>query len=280
MIMFLKDLSASVDAMAICLNDSDVTDKAGELHRLFDAASDSLFNLMAFARKEGVVLDDQILLVALNSMLRDDANKRHVRVLFGEREVKIDVDTLGSMGAARAAFAEQCGVSVQDLLEYDGLMSQHHDMSSNYSYPRGASIDVGCNHRGCHKSKAIAFGGPKGMVDAKRRAATEIWYCHHHRESAFVDAGALSDDLLPVLQRIQQSPGLSLKDTGAKRDDIAFLEVVGIIAVEKLMNGGRVLCYRISLTEVGRRALDMLQETMMSVGAADGHSGQTELEKN
>ena len=107
-------------------------------------------------------------------------------------------------------------------------------------------------------TKAVSFGNPAEMLDAERQTAKEIWYCRYHREAAFLQGGIISDEFLPVLERIRQSPGLAQKDTGAKRDDIQFLQSVGLLTVEKVAYGTRLLCYQIALTDEGHAMLDKL----------------------
>jgi hypothetical protein len=77
------------------------------LHCLFDNARDSILELLAFARKTGVLLEDLHHLTILNSLLRDDAGKRTIKTWCHGKLVSIDVDDLGAADAARLALAEQ-----------------------------------------------------------------------------------------------------------------------------------------------------------------------------
>lgn len=242
------DLVEFIDEKAEQLDISAVPSKAAELHCLFDNARDSILALLAFARKTGVLLEDLHHLTILNSLLRDDAGKRTIKTWCNGKLVSIDVDDLDAADAARLALAEQCGVSEQELLRFEQRMAD----------PYGACLRVPCNHQGCSMTKAVSFGNPAEMLDAERQTANEIWYCRYHREAAFLQGGIISDEFLPVLERIRQSPGLVQKDTGAKRDDIQFLQSVGLLTVEKVTYGTRLLCYQITLTDEGHAMLDKL----------------------
>lgn len=257
-IIYDRELAKYIDAEAEKLDISDITtSKAAELHRLFDSARDSLLALMIFARRAGVALESGCypnLSVALNSLFPDEHGKRTVWTQWNGGLVEIDVDKIDTVNASRLALAEQFGVSEQVFLRYERRIKGQY----------GACVHVPCNHHGCSMTRTIGFSGPAEMVEAERRASKEIWYCHHHREAAFEQEGALSDELLPVLQKIRQTPGLTQKDTGAKRDDILFLDAAGLITVDRITHGTRLLCYRISLTDAGDKALDKLLAMSMA----------------
>jgi len=173
---------------------------------------------------------------ALDSMLRDENGKRS------------DVDNLDLVNATRLAYANQLGVSEQAVIRFEKMGAAAGGF--------GRFVNLNCNHPGCSMSKGVDFNNPAEMLEAEQRASKEIWYCQHHREIAFSNEGTLSDELLPVLQLIAQSPGLTQKAAGAKRGDIAFLEIVGLVRVDHLNHGNRVLCYQIFLTEAGQGVLD------------------------
>lgn len=245
---FYPKLSGNIDAEAEKLDVSSISSKTAEMHRLFDNARDSLLALHVFAKKVEVMLDDdQLLLIALNSLLPDGYGKRFVKVWWNGDITSIDIDNLDATNAARLALASQFGVSEQTIIRFEKLKGGANGL--------GAGIHVPCNHPGCSMSKSIWFKTPVEMNEAEQRASTEIWYCHHHREVAFSDEGALSDELLPVLQRISRSPGLTQTATGAKRDEIAFLEAAGLIRVDQITHGNRLLCYQIFITETGQGIL-------------------------
>jgi hypothetical protein len=248
----------AIQARAEQLDISAIPSKADELHRLFDAAQEAILALLVFAKKVGVELEDpQLVSVALNSLLRNADGKRGVSVMWHGGPVVVDVDQIDTLNASRLALAEQYGVSEQVMLRYEQRIAGG----------GGPNANVFCNHRGCNMHKSIYFKDPTEMIAAEWRAGSEIWYCRHHCKAAF-EEGALSDELLPVLQRIRVKPGLSKSESGAKSEDLSFLEEVGLISVEKLMHGSRLLCYQISLTDAGQKALDRLSAGSGRVTAA------------
>jgi hypothetical protein len=202
----LTKLLEFIDEQARNLDISAIPSKAVELHRLFDNAQDSLVALLVFARKTGVMLEEQCFPITLNSLLRDGDGKRTINAWWNGRLVSIDVDSLDTANASRLALAEQYGVSEQVFLRYEQRIASQY----------GTYVYVPCNHRGCSMNKNVGFHNPIEMLEAERRAANELWYCHHHREPAFVEDGVLSDEFFPVLERIRHSPGCTQKDTGAK----------------------------------------------------------------
>jgi len=227
-----------IDEEAEKLDISAFPSKAAELHRLFDNARDSIVALLVFTRKAGVMIEeDQFLPIALNSMVRNKNGKRSVQTWWNGRLVSIDVDSLDTANASRLALAEQYGVSEQVFLRYEKRIA---DQCGTY-------VQVSCNHCECSMTKGIGFDTPTAMLEAEHRAATEIWYCHHHRETAFEQDMALSDELLPVLERIGHSSGITQKETGATLNDIRFLASIGLVTVDK---------DQISLTGTGRAMLD------------------------
>ena len=220
---------------------------AAEMHRLLDNACDSLSAVLTFCHENGVTTEsEKTVMAVLNSMQRDETHKRFVySVLNGDR-VLIDVDNLNRINAARSAYANQLAVSVQDVIRFEKSKAE----KSGYG--------LHCNHPGCSTSKDISFDNPVEMLQSEERVSIELWYCHRHRKSAFDNEGALSDELLLILQRIAQMPGLTQAATGAKKEDLAFLESVGLIHMGQLANGSRVMCYQISITKDGQEVLSRL----------------------
>lgn len=238
----IEDLAEAIDLASI-------PSKADEMHRLLDDACNALIAVMAFSKKIGVAtVDDQQSMLVLNSMLRNEAGKRFVDGGANGTYMPTDVDNLDLVNATRLAYANQLGVSEQAVIRFEKAGADAGGF--------GRFVSVECNHPGCSMWKGLRFHDPAEMLKAEQRASMEIWYCHLHRESAFSDEGALSDEFLPVLRRIARSPGLTQKATGAKKDEIEFLETVGLVRVDQLTHGKRVLCYQISLTEAGQGVLD------------------------
>lgn len=241
-------LSSLIETKSEAIDLAFVPSKTEEMHRLFDNACDSLLALLAFCKKIGVTTeDDQYIMIVLNSMLRDENDKRFVDGLWNGTYTPTDVDNLDLLNATRLAYANQLGVSEQAVIRFEKMRADAGGFSR--------FINVHCNHPGCSMSKGVGFNNPAEMLEAERRASKEIWYCHHHREIAFLNEGAISDELLPVLLRIVQSPGLTQKATGAKREDIAFLETTGLVRVDQIRHGNRTLCYQIAITEAGQEFL-------------------------
>lgn len=223
------------------------------MHRLLDNASNSLVAVLAFAGKLGVVLDGQRnAMFVLNSMLRDEAGKRFVDGVWNGKHAPIDVDHLDLVNAARLAYADQLGVSEQAVIRFEKAKVDANGC--------GPQVRVHCNHPGCSMSKIDVFKTPVEMIEAEHRASKEIWYCHHHREVAFSNEGAISDELLSALQRIAQSPGLTQKATGVKKEELAFLGAVGLVRIDQVRLGNRVICYQIFITEAGA---SLLQRTIL-----------------
>jgi len=237
-----------VAAAAESIDLSKVPSKSAELSILFNQAEESLLRLLAFARKADIsMVDGRTLEAALYFLAADENGKRVVQILLSGRPINIPLDMLDDNEASMRAMAEQFGVTTQDVMRYE--MSLQSDGGTS-------GIPIECNHRaGCRRTKLLYFGDPAQMVSVERQASMEVWYCAEHREAAFKSHGALSDEVYPILFRIKETPGLTQKETGAKRDYLAFLEVVGLIKVERMGHSGRVLVYQISLTEAGHGAL-------------------------
>lgn len=247
-----------VEAAAEKIDLSKIPNKADEMNRLFGEAEYTLVNLLAFAKKSGVIVGDgRVLEYALHTLAAVENENRVVSSMWAGRLADIQVANLDSFEASKRALAERFGVTIQDVARYE-------------QYPHELGIEVECNHAaGCRRSKSLFYGDPAEMVRAERQSACEVWYCFDHRESAFKSGGALSDEMFPILHRIKAAPGLTQKDTGAKREDLAFLEAIGLVRIDKISHGGRTLVYRICLTEAGGEVLaNAVGESNMESGYA------------
>lgn len=241
-------LSSHIDSIAENMDFSSVSSRADEMNRLLDCACEALVAVLALSRKLNVTtLDDHYTMIVLNSMLRDADGKRVVYDTLDVKNTPIDVNNLDSANAAMLAFAEQHGVSEQTAVRFNRIKAK-----ANGFEP---SVNIKCNHPRCSEAKAISFKTPKEMIEAEKRAAHGIWYCHHHREAALLNEQALSDEFLDVLGHIARSPGCNLKESGVKRKDIEFLGDYGLIRVERTTLGDRVLCFHLFITDEGRRLL-------------------------
>lgn len=248
----LAPLNEQLDTLAhsICLES--IPCKSAEMHRLLDEAIKNLLALLAYTTKIGVELADEYhLKFLLLRLLRDEDGKRFVDGVRNGKQIPIDVDDLDLLNATRYAYAKQLGVTEQDVIRFESITA-----GCNGYIP---TAKVPCNHPGCNMQKGIPFRDPAEMLQAENCAKQEIWYCHHHRKPAFTSEGILSDETLPLLQLISRSPGLTQTATGARKDDLSFLEETGLIRIEKLTNGNRVMCYQIFITALGQDTLNKSQ---------------------
>ncbi len=110
-----------------------------------------------------------------------------------------------------------------------------------------------CNHKGCRQTRTLAFYDPHEMRDAEEKAASGIWYCHHHRLSAWQSRKALGDEHLMVLKRVHDLPGCNRQQLGAKKSDTDFLISLGLLSApaQNAHAGGRALAFH--LTDEGLR---------------------------
>lgn len=112
-----------------------------------------------------------------------------------------------------------------------------------------------CNHQGCRQTRLLTFYDPHEMQTAEVKATSGIWYCHHHRLSAWQSEMALGDDHLAFLQRVYESPGCSRQKLGAKKNDTDFLISIGLLTAPE--RGAHVSRRALSfnLTDEGREAV-------------------------
>ncbi|WP_175926816.1 hypothetical protein [Burkholderia cepacia] len=114
-------------------------------------------------------------------------------------------------------------------------------------------ISLPCNHRNCRQTRTLTFYDPREMQVAESKATSGIWYCHHHRMSAWQLEEALGDEHLGILRRVHNTPGCTRQRLGAKKGDTDFLISVGLLS-EKLPGkdgNGRALAFY--LTDEGQR---------------------------
>ncbi|HDR9057791.1 TPA: hypothetical protein QDB02_005584 [Burkholderia vietnamiensis] len=115
------------------------------------------------------------------------------------------------------------------------------------------AISLPCNHRNCRQTRTLTFCDPREMQVAESKATSGIWYCHHHRVSAWRSEEALGDEHLGILQRVHDTPGCTRQHLGAKKGDTDFLISIGLLS-EKLpgtCGNGRALAFH--LTDAGQR---------------------------
>lgn len=252
------ELSQHIDDLAKSIDLATIPSKAEEWHRLLDQASGAIFGVLALARKIDVIPEEErSMLLVLNSMLRDSNGKRYVDSLWDGRYTPMDVDKLDFVNSSRIAYADQLGVSEQAVIRFEKMKAKNTGR---------LSVSVPCNHKNCQMTKGIAFDNPATMLAAERQSSTEIWYCRHHRETAFLNEGALADEQVSILQQIANTPGITLKAAGGKREDVEFLELIGLISPGRIAHGQRLLCYSLSVTDKGRAFLDKLTQPPIPQG--------------
>lgn len=117
---------------------------------------------------------------------------------------------------------------------------------------RDAQMTVECNYPGCRNEKTIPFKSPDEMLEAKERANNEVWYCHHHRRLAWERHRDLPDYMLDMMAKIKQEPGINMTNVGGSRNELDFLQSIGLIKIEIHTNGhGKRITYQHFLTEAG-----------------------------
>ena len=245
--LYIEDRAAQIKS---------VDNRARALHDHMDKAADALLDLFALCHKLGLSMENNYSLSTLYSMFRDANGKRFIRGIDNGQYVNIDIDTIDQIWSKRKDHALKEGISVETVLAFERAKASPFEFES--------ATSVRCNHPGCSVSKHLGFNSPKEMLEAQARASREIWFCSHHREAAFENDGVLADDLVLVLKRIAEQPGLTLTGTGAKKDEIGFLEIIGLVRSEKVLCdaswGKRVIAYKHFITENGKDVLDILSD--------------------
>lgn len=238
----LLDIFREIDSKSEEIDLSAIGSYSQELHRLMNDACGSLVELAAFCKRIGVSLKGNDLeMHALCSMLPDENGKRFVQGVFGGSWSTIDVDNVDVINAERRAYAEQFGISEEDVLRYE-MMDRTH----------GPHVGIRCPHADCFRARLIRVSSAADMVRVEKETANERWFCQNHRKEAFSTLGVVSDELVPIMQSIARSPGLALKASGGSKGDIEFLESVGFLRIELVKNGNQIRCYKIFLTEAGQ----------------------------
>ncbi|OXI86004.1 hypothetical protein CFB50_15375 [Burkholderia sp. AU33423] len=114
-------------------------------------------------------------------------------------------------------------------------------------------IFLPCMQQGCRQTRMLTFYDPQEMQTAEAKAASGIWYCHHHRLFAWQSENALGGDHLVLLQRVRDFPGCNRQQLGAKKGETDFLVSIGLLLVQLpgADGSGRALSFH--LTDVGQR---------------------------
>ncbi len=118
----------------------------------------------------------------------------------------------------------------------------------------GAGLtSVPCNYHGCRKYRPLTFYDPHEMQIAEGKAASGVWYCHHHRLPVWSSEQALSDDHLMFLRRVHDSPGCNRQQLGAKKGDTDFLISIGLLLTHSSEARGNARALSFHLTDAGQR---------------------------
>ncbi|MCA7954551.1 hypothetical protein LGM43_30230 [Burkholderia seminalis] len=115
-------------------------------------------------------------------------------------------------------------------------------------------IFLSCSHAGCKQRRMLTFYDPVEMQQMERRAASETWYCHHHRLSAWESSKSLSDDHVELLRRVYRAPGLNREQLKSLKRDTDFLTSIGLLASASPAGGNR-RSYAFHLTAQGENVV-------------------------
>ncbi|MFM0670250.1 hypothetical protein [Paraburkholderia sediminicola] len=115
---------------------------------------------------------------------------------------------------------------------------------------------VPCNHKGCRQTRVLTYCDPHEMQRAKVRAASEIWYCHHHRQNAWRLERALGDQHVELLKRVHDVPGCNRQRLAVKKRDTDFLIAIGLLQ-SATRSSGRTLSFHLTIAgqEIVRQRL-------------------------
>ncbi|MFM0247800.1 hypothetical protein [Paraburkholderia sediminicola] len=118
------------------------------------------------------------------------------------------------------------------------------------------TASVPCNHTGCRQTRVLTFCDPREMQHAEVRAASEIWYCHHHRQHAWHSERALGDQHIELLKQVHDVPGCSRQQLAVKKRDTDFLVSIGLVQ-SATRSSGRALSFHLTIAgqEIVRQRL-------------------------
>ncbi|WP_256217960.1 hypothetical protein [Burkholderia contaminans] len=120
-------------------------------------------------------------------------------------------------------------------------------------------IFLSCNHAGCKQRRMLTFYDPVEMQQMERRAASETWYCHHHRLLAWESSRSLSDDHVELLLRVHRAPGLNREQLKSMKRDTDFLISIGLLVSAPPVSGNR-RTYAFHLTPRGETVVCALEQ--------------------
>jgi hypothetical protein len=250
----LDQLNELIERRTESIDMDGINSHSEELDKRMTNAYESLINFLV-AAKRVCNIDTGVYMRTLSLLMADNNGNRYIKT----RVDKINVADLDGLREKRKAYALKYGIPEEVVLRFEKARTS----------PEYSKTSVQCRHPGCSVSKYLGFSNPVEMLEAEEKAESEIWYCHHHREDAFENEGALSDDLIQALQRINDAPGLTISATGAKRDEISFLEIINLIRIEKLNFNNRGAAYRVFITDDGLDVLRMLSKHSLTESAGE-----------
>ncbi|RQR59351.1 hypothetical protein DIE18_18100 [Burkholderia sp. Bp9125] len=101
---------------------------------------------------------------------------------------------------------------------------------------------VACSHDGCRQRRTFTYYDPTEMQQMERRAASEIWFCHHHRLAAWEGSRSLGDEHLTLLKRIDRNPGCNRVQLDGDKRETDFLSSIGLVTSVVPTAGNRRAC--------------------------------------
>jgi hypothetical protein len=174
----------------------------------------------------------------------------HGEILFSYRGFPVHIDF-----SDFAIWLEDPTVATAAAHEVDVQSFRHWVKATELLDSKIVSVEVPCSHRNCKLTKEIDCDGPSEMRDGEIGAVHELWHCHHHKRDAWEKHNVISDELLPILLRIKQSPGCNNAKLKCKKRDIEFLLLIGLIRVETTRRGTKSMIYENYLALSGEKYL-------------------------
>ncbi|NGM88498.1 hypothetical protein G5B35_14380 [Parapusillimonas sp. SGNA-6] len=147
-----------------------------------------------------------------------------------------------------ATAARLCDVDRQTFLRWNSIEEIEYT----------ASVKITCRYDRCKRRKRLPFETPKQMRMAEVYATEGVWYCHHHRWTMWEQHKDLSENLLPILEKVQLS---TTCNKAALMGDVNELELeflcsIGLIKNKAISSNSSVKNYSLTLTPAGKRYLE------------------------
>lgn len=116
------------------------------------------------------------------------------------------------------------------------------------------SVEVQCRHEGCRITKEVPYQSIRQMFAAEVCAKDEYYVCRRHAMRAWERDNKINDTLVAVLLIARRHPGSDRSSLRAKKEDLGFLESLGLIEA-KPRSTGRTTSYQYYVTDEGRQYL-------------------------